>query len=62
MFPSSFSFTNSYQVIQATHQCIRFAWNSQALQFKLRVISWGSFMSDEYSTPVYGKQAKASEY
>ena len=43
------------QVTQTRNQCIRFAWNSQTLQFLICVISWCHFLSDEYSTPVEEK-------
>ena len=44
-----------YQLIQVRHQRVRFSWNSRALQFKLRVMSWGRFLSDEYGAPVEEK-------
>ena len=49
------------QVIQARQQRILFAWNSWALQFELRVIFWGLFLSDEYSASEE-KQTEAIEY
>ena len=47
---------------QARHQRVRFAWNSRAPEFELRVISWGCFSSDEHSAPVKEKQTEAIDY
>ena len=41
-----------YQVIQARHQRNRFAWNFAGPTIRLRMISQGRFLSDEYNTPV----------
>ena len=38
-------------MIHARHQHVRFLWNSRALQFELRVICWGVFLSNEYRAP-----------
>ena len=48
----------NYQMIQARHQNVRFAWNSRALQFELRVISQCRFLSDQYRAPVEEKQTE----
>ena len=42
-------------MIQARYQRVRFAWNLRTLQFELRVISQGRFLSNEYSLPVEEK-------